>query len=331
MDRHRHTPSELGLRWPAVRWSTAQRLAWTTYADESGKLNDPGTPIVVLAMIQMPCNLEPFVGARLAHLRRRIGQRVGADPASVEFHADKIIRGKGPFKGFDSADREDILARLRYALCESCRLTAVVMLKEQGAEETLRKMRENVKTETNAAIGPSGSPLRLALDSLLSSSLRKKGLGQLGMPVGLLLGLTSGLLTWERVRTPASLILDRNFVQHMGGLHLVTQLANDTWRLMPQIVKFPLWPDNLQPRWLLGTAPQEAESSDWDGLQLADFAAYTIRSLFTDPDSIGAHTCPIAKHRVVFLPDMPGIGLAACRLHEPPRTSRKVKQIAASP
>lgn len=77
------------------------------YADESGSTGDPKQQFFVLAGFCVFERQGYWIAQELDKIAARFNP---ADPASVELHGNPIYRGKGVFRRFPKADREEAFA-----------------------------------------------------------------------------------------------------------------------------------------------------------------------------------------------------------------------------
>ncbi len=212
----------------------------------------------------------------------------------------------------DVGQRCDVMRRMGAIFTnDRCRFAAVVVLRSEGGLETLKHIAKRTVQQAKDSLEPEHLNLWHYVDSELAAGWKKKGLGKVGLPLGLLMGLGTGILSFENVSREATVVVDEQLVAHFEALELMAALAKYSWVLLPELVEFKLWPRQHQPRWLLGDNPEEKRSKDVDGLQVADYVASTVCSLWTAPQGIAAMNCPITRGDVRFLPDLPGVGMYA--------------------
>ena len=265
------------------------------FADESGKLSDPNTNIVTLTSLIIYGARMSSINAHFNHAKSIVSNwGINTEHPNFEFHASDIFNHRNIWRQLND-QQTSAVARLLMNSIKETRLSFVIVKidkREKGFSEYQQYV-NNIQKQIVASIP---TDAKFAVETFLKQSGVTRGIGGMGSIIGLLFGLTTALMHWEKYYGKAEVILDDQFLKGIEAWQQIYSIFHTGFSLLWDSLEskvtdksgFPVWPRNNPPKWYLGNSFQQKGSHLHFGLQLADFLAYTSSHISDTSNSLAS-------------------------------------------
>jgi len=237
--------------------------------------------------------------------------KLGVDVHShdFEFHAYDLFGRKDPWRHLDESTRREIALSILEAGVQSRAPYAVLVIDMRGGgSRGIEKLQHVIDGELTRA----SAELPIArwsqdLQAGVATKYQRRDLGPLVNLTAMLFGLTTSLIDELGLTGKGNVKADKQFFKLVGGWQALFRVLSEDWGTLIDRTFTADMPADYHPQWHLGDEPEEVESWDSYGVQLADYIAYTTRRLWLNPLDVENRRVAITKYdEIPPLPGYPG-------------------------
>jgi len=252
------------------------------FVDSAGELRNATEDVIVLVASICYAKHSVELNARFKYIKDKASDLgVDVNREEFEFHTYELLNNDESrfFKHVPFENRLKILQLLRKAVTTSCISYAVIKIdKTRQGEKGLREFKADVDNERRNALNKVSADERYELEKAIKvMGSDDNGLGELKEIIGVLFGLTTGLMHREDFREKANLIVDKRFLKGEANWQVVFKISDISWPMISVMHGFPGWPVKDQPGWYFADNYMFDDSFKHFGLQLSDYIAYTTK------------------------------------------------------
>lgn len=248
------------------------------YADYSGGIKDPNDNLVIYATVIIPERLADAIQKAHSVLIAEVATFGIRIHEKFEFHTVDIVSKNNEWRYATEKQVIFTLSRLKRFFTDF-RLPVIVILvdKSEGGSSAIKDIRKQVNMNITQEL-ENQIKVKLREEGFIGDFNRLRG-DYLGSLIGMLFGLTNGYMHNNGLHEKAEVVVDKQFVNHIEYWKAVFMFARLSWFSLAKLGVFYTWPKDNLPEWYLSDSVEELESYSSVGVQLADFAAYTTRSV----------------------------------------------------
>lgn len=252
---------------------------YTVFADYSGDLLDKREIVSTYTTLIISCEKLKDITIKLSSLKDRL-QAHGIDTGpQFEFHAQEILKGSRMWRQIEREYRIGVLKEIKKVILAHDIPTVLLLVdKEDAGKNSLEQFGKLIRTSVNKGLNED-TRVRLAKELREVSTKDIKALkGESSVHlIGLLFGLTNGLMSYIGISSKISIIADEQFVRQTDLWDSVFALIKMKWPSMLTPGVFSTWPQDKQPMLLIEDKIVQVKSYNSLGVQLADYVSYVTR------------------------------------------------------
>jgi hypothetical protein len=251
---------------------------FTVYADYSGHIGDPADNLILYSTLIVNDQIIADINEHQLQLIEKLKDWDLEIDSKFEFHTKDIINKTGMWRHIPKEKIIHILTNIKKIFIDF-KIPAVVLVVDKaegglGAIKKLNKMAnegitKEIKNEIRELLKEVAPEINIE---------RLKG-DQLSILVGMLIGLTNGLMNYYMMNEKAKVVLDEQFVKQTDLWRGILILTKASWQSLVKSGVFFTWPSDKELQWYISDEIMEVKSYESFGVQLADYAAYTTRSI----------------------------------------------------
>jgi hypothetical protein len=277
----------------------------TLFADYSGAATQKSEEVIVYCVLVVEDQPAKEIEKQMLKLANGLQNKGLHLPIPFEFHTQEILHGSGAWRSVKKDVRIGILREIRTMILDlKIPIVLVLVDRREGGFRSIQQLSEITKVfdESEEIKKKFRDRLEREAPGISIEKLKSEPLTYL---IGMLFGLTNGMLNYLGIKQRAQLIADEQFVRQTYLWKAIFVLLRSYWQTMVGAGLFFTWSSEEQPTWQIADDITQVESIKSFGVQVADYVAFTTRLTrlhdMQDPQQLAV----LQKQNLVSL--MPGI------------------------
>ncbi|MCX6005069.1 MAG: DUF3800 domain-containing protein [Chloroflexi bacterium] len=257
----------------------------TVYMDYAGTATGENKDdIIVFATVVEPSTLASAINNRKKSITQKLKEKGFVFGPKFEFHAYSIAHGEDDWGQLqDRRFRQDILKELRKIIIElNLPSIAIAIKKKEGGLRSSSDYNKLLRSLLSQSTSNDVNDFVFQKLRKTDPTFKLKGEPFRNL-IGLLFGLTNGIINARNFDETVDTLVDTQFVKQINIWGSTFSLLGSYWESFINAGLFYTWPNKNQPNWFIGKNIQEIDSENSFGVQLADYVADITRRLWELP------------------------------------------------